>query len=314
MGSRTDTTWLCNSWASSLIQGTFASERLQLAHPWCAGGANGDVRVWDKGSRELVSHLVQHKVTPLRLPSTPPLLPKHKRTCVWPRHVLAWRQPQDIVCDVKVYNDDSHIISGSRDGTFVIWDVFGESRISSHYCPTGGFTGLELAPDQVEANCSAFMAYLSPATLPIPSPSLSPAHPSSEDVDSSGGLAGPSGHGGARLQAPVLGCPPPNPSPGHRQVPPRCVHSPGYQSELRSRGHWSSRLGRPLPCLVKGALPGGPVPPCQPQPNNVANSCQELEQDLSNEVGDRQSWAGGADRQCSAWGEGNEGGQGSAWE
>jgi len=81
------------------------------------GGQNGDVRIWDKGSRELVSHLTQHK---------------------------------DVICDVKVYNDDSHVISGSKDGAFVIWDVFRESRISSQYCPTGGFTGLDLAADQVQ--------------------------------------------------------------------------------------------------------------------------------------------------------------------
>jgi len=74
------------------------------------------VRIWDKGSRELVSHMTQHK---------------------------------DAVCDVKVYHDDRHVISGARDGTFIIWDVFAEKRISSHICPTGGFMGLELASDQV---------------------------------------------------------------------------------------------------------------------------------------------------------------------
>ena len=56
---------------------------------------------------------------------------------------------QNEVCDIKVYNDDRHVISGSKDGTFVIWDVYQESRVSSHYCPTGGFTGLDLAADQV---------------------------------------------------------------------------------------------------------------------------------------------------------------------
>lgn len=81
------------------------------------GGNNGDVRIWDKGSRELVAHLTQHK---------------------------------NVVCDIKVYNDDRHVISGSKDGTFVIWDVYQECRVSSHYCPTGGFTGLDLAADQVQ--------------------------------------------------------------------------------------------------------------------------------------------------------------------
>uniref|UniRef100_A0A061RFE0 Wd40 repeat protein n=2 Tax=Tetraselmis sp. GSL018 TaxID=582737 RepID=A0A061RFE0_9CHLO len=81
------------------------------------GGIDGDIRVWDRSSREVVSHMTQHK---------------------------------EAVCDLQVFKDDMHVVSGSRDGTFIIWDVFQENRISCHVCPTGGFTGLQLSSDQVQ--------------------------------------------------------------------------------------------------------------------------------------------------------------------
>lgn len=66
---------------------------------------NGEVRVWEIRSRELVSHLKEHtnKVTKL-----------------------------------QIFADDVHLLSCARDKSILCWDLKNEKRVSNQTQRTGG--------------------------------------------------------------------------------------------------------------------------------------------------------------------------------
>lgn len=81
------------------------------------GGAEGDIRVWELRSRELVSHLKEHE------------------------------RP---VTGLALFDDDAHAISCSRDRSFLCWDLRAERRISCHTQRMGGINAVCLSRDQTQ--------------------------------------------------------------------------------------------------------------------------------------------------------------------
>lgn len=79
----------------------------------CSGGMDGEVRVWEMRSREMVSHLKEHT---------------HK------------------VTKVKIFEDDLHLLSSSRDKALLCWDLRSEKRISAHIQRMGGINSFDVAP------------------------------------------------------------------------------------------------------------------------------------------------------------------------
>lgn len=79
------------------------------------GGMEGEVRIWEMRSRELVSHLKEHTSR---------------------------------VSSLALYDDDVHALSCSRDRAFLCWDLAKEKRITSHVQRMGGINGIALTKDQ----------------------------------------------------------------------------------------------------------------------------------------------------------------------
>ena len=79
------------------------------------GGEEGEVRVWELRTRELVSHLKEHNM-PVR--------------------------------SIALYEDNFHAISCSRDRSILCWDLRSEKRITSHQQRMGGVNGVALSGDQ----------------------------------------------------------------------------------------------------------------------------------------------------------------------
>mmetsp|Transcript_46052 Transcript_46052/g.128074 ORF Transcript_46052/g.128074 Transcript_46052/m.128074 type:complete len:628 (-) Transcript_46052:499-2382(-) len=79
------------------------------------GGGEGDVRIWEMRSRELVSHLKEHTLP---------------------------------VTSLALYGDDIHALSCSRDRAFLCWDLRNERRLTSHVQRMGGINGIALSQDQ----------------------------------------------------------------------------------------------------------------------------------------------------------------------
>lgn len=80
-----------------------------------SGGEEGDVRVWELRSRELVSHLKEHSLS---------------------------------VTSVAIFDDDAHAITCSRDRSLLCWDLRAEKRISAHTQRMGAMNCLGLLHDQ----------------------------------------------------------------------------------------------------------------------------------------------------------------------
>ena len=74
------------------------------------------VRVWDIKSRELVSHMKEHL---------------------------------DAVTCIKIFDDDAHALSGSKDRNIICWDLRHEKRVASLRQRMGGVNSLALYLDQV---------------------------------------------------------------------------------------------------------------------------------------------------------------------
>ena len=74
---------------------------------------DGEVRVWEIRSRELVAHLKEHtsKVT-----------------------------------NLEVFFDDVHLLSSGRDRAILCWDLKSEKRISNHTQRMGGINDFTLDP------------------------------------------------------------------------------------------------------------------------------------------------------------------------
>ena len=96
----------------------FEPTRLTRLLPFCpcpsqrfvvSGGVQGEVRVWELRSRELVSHLKEHTMP---------------------------------VTDVALFPDDVHALSCSRDRSLLCWDLRTERRISSHTQRMGGMNAV----------------------------------------------------------------------------------------------------------------------------------------------------------------------------
>ena len=81
-----------------------------------SGGNNGDVRVWELKSRSLICHLKEHSAR---------------------------------VNSVVVYTDNQHVLSASRDRSFLCWDLQEERRISSHLQRMGGINALALLGNSI---------------------------------------------------------------------------------------------------------------------------------------------------------------------
>ncbi|GMH95472.1 hypothetical protein TrST_g9575 [Triparma strigata] len=79
------------------------------------GGKEGEVRVWELRTRELVSHLKEHTL-PVR--------------------------------SIALYEDNFHAISCSRDRSFLCWDLRSERKITSHQQRMGGINSVALSKDQ----------------------------------------------------------------------------------------------------------------------------------------------------------------------
>jgi len=80
----------------------------------CSGGIEGECRIWEMKSREMVSHLKEHT---------------HK------------------VSKVMLWHDDLHLVSAGRDKALLLWDLKTEKRVSAHIQRMGGINSFDLIPD-----------------------------------------------------------------------------------------------------------------------------------------------------------------------
>jgi len=81
----------------------------------CSGGAQGECRVWELRSREMVSNLKEHT---------------HR------------------VSKVQLWQDDLHLISASRDKALLCWDLKTEKRVSAHIQRMGGINSFDIVPGE----------------------------------------------------------------------------------------------------------------------------------------------------------------------
>jgi WD40 repeat protein len=82
-----------------------------------SGGFEGEVRVWEMRSKELVSHLKEHTLK---------------------------------VTSLSLFGDDAHCLSCSRDRSFLCWDLRRERRVSNHTQRMGGLNAVALSKDQTQ--------------------------------------------------------------------------------------------------------------------------------------------------------------------
>lgn len=80
----------------------------------CSGGAQGECRIWELRSREMVSNLKEHT---------------HR------------------VSKVQLWQDDMHLISASRDKALLCWDLKTEKRVSAHIQRMGGINSFDIVPE-----------------------------------------------------------------------------------------------------------------------------------------------------------------------
>lgn len=80
----------------------------------CSGGNQGECRVWEMRSREMVSNLKEHT---------------HR------------------VSKVQLWYDDLHLISASRDKALLCWDLKTEKRVSAHIQRMGGINAFDIVPN-----------------------------------------------------------------------------------------------------------------------------------------------------------------------
>ena len=79
----------------------------------CSGGMEGEVRVWEIRSRELVSHLKEHTSKVTR---------------------------------IQIFPDDQHLLSCARDRSILCWDLKAEKRVSAQTQRMGGLNSFAIAP------------------------------------------------------------------------------------------------------------------------------------------------------------------------
>jgi WD40 repeat protein len=81
-----------------------------------SGGAEGELRVWEVKSKEMIAHLKEHAAR---------------------------------VSDLKLFPGDEFAISASRDRCLYTWDLRNEKRLTAHREKHGGINCLAVAADQV---------------------------------------------------------------------------------------------------------------------------------------------------------------------
>jgi WD40 repeat protein len=79
----------------------------------CSGGMEGDIRVWEIRSRELISHLKEHNSR---------------------------------VTKIKLFPDDTHLLSCARDKSILCWDLKAEKRVSAQSQRMGGLNCFAMSP------------------------------------------------------------------------------------------------------------------------------------------------------------------------
>ncbi|ETV99097.1 hypothetical protein H310_08519 [Aphanomyces invadans] len=79
------------------------------------GGMGGDVRVWDIRKRDMVSHLKEHSMA---------------------------------ITGLALFDDDVHLLSCSRDKSFLCWELRTERRIAAHIQRMGGLNAIALSRNQ----------------------------------------------------------------------------------------------------------------------------------------------------------------------
>jgi WD40 repeat protein len=79
----------------------------------CSGGNDGECRVWEIRSRELVSHLKEHTSR---------------------------------VTKVQVFPDDIHMLTCARDRSILCWDLKNEKRVANQTQRMGGVNDFSIAP------------------------------------------------------------------------------------------------------------------------------------------------------------------------
>ena len=79
----------------------------------CSGGTEGEVRIWETRSKDMVSHLKEHiqKVT-----------------------------------KVSLFKNDLHLLTTAKDKSILIWDLAKEKRITSYQQNMGGVNNFQISP------------------------------------------------------------------------------------------------------------------------------------------------------------------------
>ena len=78
----------------------------------CTGGENGEVRVWEIRSLEMVSNLKEHKAK---------------------------------VTKIQLIDNDIHLLTAAKDRNILIWDLLKEQRIANYQTPMGGINNFSLS-------------------------------------------------------------------------------------------------------------------------------------------------------------------------
>lgn len=100
--------WTIDNAHKNEVSAIYLSPNLKFI---CTGGGEGDVRVWEIKSREMISHLKEHKSR---------------------------------ITKLELFSDGMHLLSASRDSAMLVWDLKEEKRVSSHVQRMGGINGLGL--------------------------------------------------------------------------------------------------------------------------------------------------------------------------
>ncbi len=79
----------------------------------CSGGNDGEVRIWEIRSKEMVSHLKEHIQR---------------------------------VSKVQLFSNDIHLLTSAKDKSILIWDLTKEKRIASYQLNMGGVNNFTLSP------------------------------------------------------------------------------------------------------------------------------------------------------------------------
>ncbi len=80
----------------------------------CSGGMDGEVRVWEIRSKEMVSHLKEHIQR---------------------------------VSKVQLFSNDAHLLTTAKDKSILIWDLSKEKRIASYQQSMGGVNNFQISPN-----------------------------------------------------------------------------------------------------------------------------------------------------------------------